>query len=107
RDPGHRRDGPGPPAACGGGAAPAGGDGQRNVFAVPRQEGWVGFTYTGTPMGTGQHDYPHLLHTVQPRSRGIDEIVEHWLPWQGSAEDTIHTEQQWTRRAIDYLRSTS
>jgi len=75
-------------------------------FAFARQEGWVGFTYTGAPMGTGQHDYPHLLHTVQPRSRGIDEIVEHWLPWQGSPEQTIRTEQQWTRRAIDYLRST-
>ena len=58
-------------------------------FAFARQDGWVGFTYCGAPMGTGLHDYPHLLETVRPRERGINEIVEHWLPWQGDAETTI------------------
>ncbi len=76
-------------------------------FAFARQPGWVGFTYSGTPMGTGLHDYPHLLRTVRPRERGIDEIVEHWLPWQGDAQTTIETEREWTRITLDYLRSTS
>ena len=35
-------------------------------FAFARQDGWVGFTYSGAPMGTGLHDYPHLLETVRP-----------------------------------------
>nr|WP_274637005.1 TIM barrel protein [Microbacterium bovistercoris] len=82
----------------------------RNVhvkdFAFARQPGWVGFTYGGAPMGTGLHDYPHLLRAVRPRERGIDEIVEHWLSWQGDVETTIRTEREWTRTAIDYLRST-
>ncbi|MBU4466132.1 MAG: sugar phosphate isomerase/epimerase [Actinobacteria bacterium] len=76
-------------------------------FAFTRQPGWVGFTYSGAPMGTGLHDYPHLLETVRPRERGIDEIVEHWLPWQGDPETTIRVEREWTRTTIDYLRSTS
>ena len=75
-------------------------------FAFQRRDGWVGFEYTGAPMGSGLHDYPHLLDTVRPRERGIDEIVEHWLPWQGDAETTVHLEREWTRTAIDYLRST-
>ena len=75
-------------------------------FAFARQDGWVGFTYSGAPMGTGLHDYPHLLETVRPRERGINEIVEHWLPWQGDAETTIRTERDWTRTTLDYLRST-
>ncbi|GAA1924608.1 TIM barrel protein [Microbacterium aoyamense] len=75
-------------------------------FAFARQDGWVGFTYSGAPMGTGLHDYPHLLETVRPRDRGINEIVEHWLPWQGDPETTIRTEREWTRTTIDYLRST-
>jgi len=83
----------------------------RNVhvkdFAFARQPGWVGFTYAGAPMGTGLHDYPHLLRTVRPRERGIDEIVEHWLPWQGDAAATIRTEREWTRTTLDYLRRTS
>ncbi len=75
-------------------------------FAFDRQDGWVGFTYSGAPMGTGLHDYPHLLETVRPRERGVNEIIEHWLPWQGDAATTIRTERDWTRTTLDYLRST-
>lgn len=76
-------------------------------FAFARQEGWVGFTYSGAPMGSGLHDYPHLLETVRPRERGVNEIVEHWLPWQGDASTTIRTERDWTRTTVEYLRSTA
>lgn len=83
----------------------------RNVhvkdFAFARQPGWVGFTYSGAAMGTGLHDYAHLLKTVRPRERGINEIVEHWLPWQDDAETTIRTEREWTRITLEHLRSTS
>jgi len=83
----------------------------RNVhvkdFAFARQPGWVGFSYSGAAMGTGLHDYPHLLSTVRPRERGIDEIVEHWLPWQGDAQTTIRSERDWTRTTLEYLRRTS
>lgn len=82
----------------------------RNVhakdFAFARQEGWVGFTYGGAPMGQGLHDYPHLLAAVRPEERGINEIVEHWLPWQGSPETTVQAEIAYTATALDYLRST-
>ncbi|UFU02870.1 sugar phosphate isomerase/epimerase [Ruania suaedae] len=76
-------------------------------YAFARQPGWVGFTYSGAPMGAGLHDYPHLLRTVRPRERGINEVVEHWLPWQDDPETTIATEREWTRTAVDYLRSTT
>lgn len=74
-------------------------------FAFARQEGWVGFTYSGTPMGEGLHDYPHLLDTVRPDERGVNQIVEHWLPWQGDPDTTVRTEQEWTSTALEYLRS--
>ncbi len=75
-------------------------------FAFTRQDGWVGFAYSGAPMGAGLHDYPHLLRTVRPRERGVNEIVEHWLPWQGDPQTTLRLEREWTRRTVDYLRST-
>ncbi len=82
----------------------------RNVhakdFAFARQDGWVGFTYGGAPLGQGLHDYPHLLTAVEPEARGISEIVEHWLPWQGDPETTVQTEIAWTSIALEYLRST-
>jgi len=74
-------------------------------FAFDRQPGWVGFTYSGAPMGTGLHDYPHLRAVVRPVERGINEVVEHWLPWQGDPETTIRTEREWTRQTLEYLRS--
>jgi len=74
-------------------------------FAFARQAGWVGFTYGGAPMGEGLHDYAHLLNTVRPRESGVNEIVEHWLSWQGDAETTIRTEREWTRITVEYLRS--
>lgn len=80
----------------------------RNVhvkdFTFARQDGWVGFTYSGAPMGEGLHDYPHLLDTVRPETRGINEIVEHWLPWQGDAKTTIEAEIAWTTTTLNYLR---
>lgn len=81
----------------------------RNVhakdFTFARQDGWVGFTYGGAPLGEGMHDYPHLLDAVTPEQRDIHEIVEHWLPWQGDADTTVRTEQAWTATALAYLRS--
>ncbi len=80
----------------------------RNVhvkdFAFARQDGWVGFTYSGAPMGEGLHDYRHLLDAVQPEARGVNEIVEHWLPWQGDPETTVEAEIAWTTTTLDYLR---
>jgi len=75
-------------------------------FAFARQTGWVGFTYSGAPMGQGLHDYTHLRETVRPQERGINEIVEHWMPWQGGPETTIRTEREWTRITLEHLRST-
>jgi len=76
-------------------------------FTFARQDGWVGFTFSGAPMGTGLHDYDHLLATVRPRDRGVDEVVEHWLPWQGDPETTVRTEREWTRAAVEHLRTTT
>lgn len=94
------------PRACVEAAASA----TRNVhvkdFAFARRDDWVGFTYAGAPMGDGLHDYAHLRAAVRPTERGIDEIVEHWLPWQGDPETTVRTERDWTRTTLEYLRRT-
>lgn len=73
-------------------------------FVFARQPGWVGFTYSGAPLGDGLHDYPRMRAIVDPDARGINEIVEHWLPWQGDAATTVAAEQAWTQTALDYLR---
>jgi 3-oxoisoapionate decarboxylase len=74
-------------------------------FAFTRQNGWVGFTLAGCPLGEGLLDYRHLITTTQARELGLSQIIEHWLPWQGDSASTIRTENDWNLYNLDYLRS--
>jgi sugar phosphate isomerase/epimerase len=74
-------------------------------FAFTRRGGWVGFTLEGVPLGTGLLDYDHLLEAVTPAERGINQIVEHWLPLGETIEDTIALENNWNTSNLQYLRS--
>lgn len=69
-----------------------------------REEGWVGFKYTGAKLGEGLGDYAELMRIVQPQEREINQVIEHWLPWQGDARSTKKMEEAWTSAAVDYLR---
>ncbi|MFE7572908.1 sugar phosphate isomerase/epimerase family protein [Streptomyces sp. NPDC057539] len=74
-------------------------------FAFTRRDGWVGFTYAGCPLGEGQLDHAHMTATVRPDQRGINQIVEHWLPWQDDGfETTARIEDRWTRHCISTLQ---
>jgi sugar phosphate isomerase/epimerase len=73
-------------------------------FAFSRQAGWVGFTYAGARLGEGLLDYDHLVSRVRPWERGINQIVEHWLVWQGDSATTCRLEDEWTLHNLDYLR---
>ena len=69
-------------------------------FTFRRAPGLVGFSLVGCELGTGLLDVGYLYGRVRPRSRGISEIVEHWLPWQGSAQATVETEARWTAHSL-------
>ncbi|MFC7376526.1 MULTISPECIES: sugar phosphate isomerase/epimerase family protein [unclassified Brachybacterium] len=73
-------------------------------FAFTRQEGWVGFVYTGAPLGDGLLDLDHELGAVYAEG-SPSAIVEHWLPWQGDLDATLAAERDWTERALAALRS--
>lgn len=74
-------------------------------FAFSRKEGWVGFTFAGCPLGEGLLDYDAMIDVVRPNERGINQIIEHWLPWQGDSATTISTENEWNVNNLSYLRS--
>ncbi len=74
-------------------------------FAFTRQEGWVGFSLVGAPLGEGRLDYARVRELVRPEERGVAQVVELWLPWQGDAVATVATERAWTDTTIRYLRS--
>ena len=72
-------------------------------FAFTRKEGWVGFSLAGCPLGTGLLDYDALIRVVCPGHKGINQIVEHWLPPSADIEETCRTEQEWTRHSVKFL----
>jgi sugar phosphate isomerase/epimerase len=73
-------------------------------FAFTRRDGWVGFTYAGCPLGDGLLDHDGMIAAVRPAERGINQIVEHWLPWQDEGYDaTARLEHQWTQHSINTL----
>ncbi|MFS0730026.1 sugar phosphate isomerase/epimerase family protein [Curtobacterium sp. 1P10AnD] len=85
--------------------------------AFTRSPGWVGFQYTGVRTGTGLLDYEGVRAVIDPHTRGINRVVEFWLPWQDAtagaqaqgdetpAETTTRTEAEWTQHTIDHIRS--
>jgi sugar phosphate isomerase/epimerase len=73
-------------------------------FTFTRQAGWVGFSLIGCPLGEGFLDYDRMIATVQPGAN-VNQVIEHWLPWQGTSIQTCQLEQQWTQHNIDTLRS--
>lgn len=74
-------------------------------FAFSRSPGWVGFQLTGIPLGEGLLPLEDMIARVKPGQRGINCIIEHWLPWQRDEATTITTEASWTRHCMDFLRS--
>jgi 3-oxoisoapionate decarboxylase len=74
-------------------------------FQFSRQEGWVGFVYSGASLGEGLLDYQHLINTIRPAERGINQVIEHWVPWTKDLQTTIELEKLWTNKSVEYLRS--
>ncbi len=73
-------------------------------FRFTRQGGWVGFTYAGAPLGEGLLDYDHMVQAARIHERGISQIIEHWLVWQGDSATTCRLEDEWTQHNLAWLR---
>jgi len=74
-------------------------------FAFTRRGGWVGFTLEGAELGTGLLDFDYMMNVVRPDLRGINCVLEHWLPWQDNFEETRRVENLWNVNNLAYLRS--
>lgn len=74
-------------------------------FAFTRRGGWVGFTLEGTELGTGLLDYRYMIGKVDPDARGINRIVEHWLTWRETFDETCRVENEWNARNLHYMRN--
>lgn len=71
-------------------------------FSFTRADGQVGFQLASTKLGEGQLDLDRMFGVIKPDERGISQIVEHWIPWQG--EETLRREREWTAHNLEHLK---
>jgi sugar phosphate isomerase/epimerase len=64
----------------------------------------VGFSVVGTPLGQGMLDIPAVLDLVKPDERGINVIVEQWLPWEDDPVALTAREDDWVRQSVQIAR---
>jgi len=74
-------------------------------FAFRRRDDSIGFELVGARLGTGLLPIDHLYERVDPIRRGISQVIEQWLPWQGSPSATLRAEDEWNRTAVDFLKN--
>lgn len=73
-------------------------------FAFTRRGGWVGFTLEGVELGKGLLPYDYMIEKVDPESRGINQVVEHWLTWQDDYEKSSRIENEWNAHNLARMR---
>lgn len=73
-------------------------------FEFRRRQDSIGFELVGAPLGVGLLPVDQMYASIDPIGRGISQVIEHWLPWQGTPEDTLVAEDEWNRTAVDYLK---
>ncbi len=65
----------------------------------------VGCAFTGMPLGQGLLDIDHVLATLRKNRRSVNIILEYWLPWQGTFDDTLRLEMAWLQQSIAAARA--
>jgi sugar phosphate isomerase/epimerase len=63
----------------------------------------IGWALIGTPLGAGQQDVGAIVRQTAAAPRHPDLVLEHWLPWQGSAQATARAERAWLEEGLFVL----
>lgn len=72
-------------------------------FKFERKEGWVGFSLIGAPFGKGLLDTKTLISTLKPHDVDVNAIIEFWLPFTNSIEETVKLEKLWIQESLTYI----
>jgi 3-oxoisoapionate decarboxylase len=76
-------------------------------FTVQRLSHKMGFSITGVPTGKGMVNVPVLLEKLKKYNRCQSAILEQWVPFKDTIEQTIATEEKWAIESIGYLNTIS
>lgn len=73
-------------------------------FVFTRKDKSIGFDLIGSPVGEGQLDVPYLLKKLNEAGKNPNAIVELWLPYQGTKEETVKVQDQWIEDSLSNVQ---
>lgn len=73
-------------------------------FRIALDPHGVGCAIVGTPLGAGEMDIGRVFATLAAADRQVNVILEHWLPWQGSFEQSRQAELDWLAETVSAAR---
>lgn len=73
-------------------------------FEFRRRDDNIGFELIGAPLGSGLLPVDQMYERIDPLRRGISQVIEQWLPWQGTPDATLRAENDWNRTAVEFLK---
>lgn len=74
-------------------------------FTFSRKDGWVGFSLIGCPLGQGSLDLDYMLDSLARDHKDPNAIIELWLPFTETIENTIQLENEWVQQSVGYLKN--
>lgn len=63
-----------------------------------------GFIVEGRPLGKGKLNIKWILETVKRYGKDPNVIIELWVPFMGSIDETVELEKNWVRESVEYAR---
>jgi len=75
-------------------------------FAIHRIATTMGYQIEGTPAGKGALNARWLLEAINARGKCKSVIIEQWVPFLDSIENTRKRELEWAQEGARFLRDT-
>jgi 3-oxoisoapionate decarboxylase len=73
-------------------------------FYISRLDHQMGFLLLGRPTGKGMLDVASMIRETIKLGRDPNLIVELWVPYEDTVEQTIVIERQWLDQSVEYLK---
>jgi sugar phosphate isomerase/epimerase len=74
-------------------------------YSIKRVETNLGFIIEGCCPGEGENVSQEFYELMRSLDKEIDIVLEQWMPFQGSVEDTLRIERLWAEKGIQILKS--
>lgn len=74
-------------------------------YSVERVETNLGFIIEGCCPGEGENIAEEFFGLIETLDRDVDVVLEQWVPYQGTVEETLRIEKQWADKGMQILKS--